>query len=142
MTDTPANPAVAARRKSLLLAIVGLVLILAAPFALFLTMENEFIRRTMFTAWVFLAAGVVATVMALRASRRIPVLILSSLTLVLGALLVVSFTVFTKLPAATTINQLAMAPDFTLPDQEGKPVSLSDLRGRDRVLLVFYRGHW
>ena len=29
------------------------------------------------------------------------------------------------------------APDFTLPDQDGKEVSLSDFRGR-RVVLVFY----
>jgi peroxiredoxin len=29
------------------------------------------------------------------------------------------------------------APDFTLPDQERDPVSLSDLRGR-KVMLVFY----
>jgi len=29
------------------------------------------------------------------------------------------------------------APDFTLPDQDGKDVSLKDLRGQ-RVLLVFY----
>jgi thioredoxin-dependent peroxiredoxin len=29
------------------------------------------------------------------------------------------------------------APDFTLPDQDGAPVTLSDLRGR-RVVLYFY----
>jgi peroxiredoxin Q/BCP len=29
------------------------------------------------------------------------------------------------------------APDFTLPDQSGKPVTLSDLRGR-KVVLYFY----
>jgi peroxiredoxin len=31
----------------------------------------------------------------------------------------------------------AQAPDFTLPDQDGNQVSLSDLRGQ-RVVLVFY----
>ena len=31
------------------------------------------------------------------------------------------------------------APDFTLPDQDGNPVSLSKLRGRN-VVLVFYPG--
>jgi peroxiredoxin len=31
----------------------------------------------------------------------------------------------------------AQAPDFTLPDQEGKPTSLADFRGQT-VVLVFY----
>jgi peroxiredoxin Q/BCP len=30
------------------------------------------------------------------------------------------------------------APDFTLEDQDGKPVSLSDYRGRSNVVLFFY----
>jgi thioredoxin-dependent peroxiredoxin len=33
----------------------------------------------------------------------------------------------------------ALAPDFSLPDQDGKSVSLSALRGRN-VVLVFYPG--
>jgi peroxiredoxin len=48
-----------------------------------------------------------------------------------------------KLPA---VGQVAMAadvlPDFTLPNQEGHPVTLSSFRGKGPVLLVFYRGHW
>jgi peroxiredoxin (alkyl hydroperoxide reductase subunit C) len=32
----------------------------------------------------------------------------------------------------------ALAPDFTLKDQNNQPVTLSDLRGRKNVLLVFY----
>lgn len=34
------------------------------------------------------------------------------------------------------------APDFTLEDQDGKPVTLSDYRGKKAVVLVFYRGYW
>jgi cytochrome oxidase Cu insertion factor (SCO1/SenC/PrrC family) len=33
------------------------------------------------------------------------------------------------------------APDFTLQNQDGKNIRLSDYRGR-KVVLVFYRGHW
>ena len=36
---------------------------------------------------------------------------------------------------------LQPAPDFTLNDQDGKPFTLSSLRG-SRVVLVFYRGYW
>lgn len=36
----------------------------------------------------------------------------------------------------------AVAPDFTLEDVDGRPVTLSSLRGRKKVVLVFYRGYW
>jgi peroxiredoxin Q/BCP len=35
------------------------------------------------------------------------------------------------------IDEGAPAPDFTLPDQDGNPVTLSDLRGQT-VVLYFY----
>ncbi len=44
-------------------------------------------------------------------------------------------------PAAHQTSTLKigdMAPDFTLPDQEGKPVKLSDCRGKKNVVLAFY----
>ena len=34
----------------------------------------------------------------------------------------------------------APAPEFTLTDYQGQPVSLSDFRGKQNVLLVFNRG--
>jgi cytochrome oxidase Cu insertion factor (SCO1/SenC/PrrC family) len=36
----------------------------------------------------------------------------------------------------------AMAPDFTLEDQDRRPVTLSQARGQGPVVLVFYRGAW
>lgn len=34
------------------------------------------------------------------------------------------------------------APDFTLENMNGKMITLSDLRGKKNVVLVFYRGRW
>lgn len=34
------------------------------------------------------------------------------------------------------------APDFELPDQDGKPVRLSDFKEKRHVLLIFVRGDW
>jgi len=34
------------------------------------------------------------------------------------------------------------APDFTLPDAAGRPVSLADYRGKKPVIVIFYRGYW
>ena len=34
------------------------------------------------------------------------------------------------------------APDFALPDQNGKLVALADLLSPNGAILIFYRGHW
>lgn len=34
------------------------------------------------------------------------------------------------------------APEFTLPDQSGKQVTLADLLSPNGAVLIFYRGHW
>jgi len=39
-------------------------------------------------------------------------------------------------PAALKVGD--RAPDFTLPDQDGRPVKLSDFRGKKNVVLAFY----
>lgn len=36
----------------------------------------------------------------------------------------------------------SLAPDFTLPNVAGQPVSLAALRARGPVVLSFYRGRW
>jgi cytochrome oxidase Cu insertion factor (SCO1/SenC/PrrC family) len=41
----------------------------------------------------------------------------------------------------SSFADLQPAPDFTLNDQDGKPFTLSSLRGAP-VVLVFYRGYW
>jgi cytochrome oxidase Cu insertion factor (SCO1/SenC/PrrC family) len=35
-----------------------------------------------------------------------------------------------------------IAPDFTLEDQNGNKVTLSEARGKSAVVVVFYRGYW
>jgi hypothetical protein len=55
-----------------------------------------------------------------------------------------------QLPASTGAPRVGQkAPDFTLPDQNNKPVSLTDLLSSSTsgakangVLLIFYRGFW
>ena len=40
------------------------------------------------------------------------------------------------------VNVGETAPDFTLENLDGNRISLSDFRGKENVILVFYRGHW
>lgn len=35
-----------------------------------------------------------------------------------------------------------LAPDFSVVDKDGSPVTLEALRRRGPVVLIFYRGHW
>jgi cytochrome oxidase Cu insertion factor (SCO1/SenC/PrrC family) len=48
-----------------------------------------------------------------------------------------------RIPATPTVLRVGeRAPDFTLPDAGGRPVTLADFRGKKPVVLVFYRGYW
>jgi hypothetical protein len=46
-------------------------------------------------------------------------------------------------PAQAALRVGQRAPDFTLSDTDGRPVTLTQLRqGKRAVLLIFYRGYW
>ena len=44
--------------------------------------------------------------------------------------------------AASGLHKGALAPEFTLPNVDGRPVTLSTLLARGPVVLTFYRGEW
>jgi AhpC/TSA family len=71
--------------------------------------------------------------------------ILSSIALLVFAFF--SYEIFYALrqvPASTGAPRVGQkAPEFTLPDQNNKPVALADLvSGSNAVVLIFYRGFW
>ncbi len=47
-----------------------------------------------------------------------------------------------KKTGSTPVGVGDVAPDFTLEDQQGQKVKLSEARGKTPVVLVFYRGYW
>lgn len=72
---------------------------------------------------------------------------------ILGFFLFLNFSYSKQLPASKDAPRVGQpAPDFTLPDANGNPVTLSQLWGGAKgeevaragqwVLLVFYRGYW
>ena len=120
---------------------LGVLFAFAAIPVYMLTMDNALLRRTGLGAFASFGIGSLLALISWRRGRW-GTWIMSSLTLLLTVSFAGMFVFATRLPAATTIQTASIAPDFTLPDQTGAPVSLREARGKDRVLLVFYRGHW
>jgi hypothetical protein len=95
---------------------------------------------------LYLAGLALATAVAAVASWRAPhwpnftALAVSAALLLLGGYF--NF-VFARIPApATALRVGEAAPDFTLPDAAGRPVTLASFRDQAPVVLVFYRGYW
>jgi hypothetical protein len=62
---------------------------------------------------------------------------------VLGFFLMMTLVGARQLPESAGAPKVGeKAPDFTLPDSQGRPVSLSGVSGSSWVLLIFYRGYW
>ena len=90
-----------------------------------------------------LTLAVVLAAAALVQSRRwltVSALVVSALLLSLAGVFNFVLARVPSMPSAFVVGQ--PAPDFTLPDAAGQPVSLADYRGRKPVVLVFYRGSW
>ncbi len=96
-------------------------------------------------AW-YLSALTLAVVLAVIAVAQSPrwltvsALVVSMLLLSLAGVFNFVLARVPSMPSAFVVGQ--PAPDFTLPDAAGRPVSLMDYRGRKPVVLVFYRGYW
>jgi hypothetical protein len=53
------------------------------------------------------------------------------------------FYVLRQVPISAQAPHLGeRAPEFALPDQNGKSVALADLLSPNGAVLIFYRGHW
>jgi hypothetical protein len=73
-----------------------------------------------------------------------PILGVLSLAVV-GFFLFATLVASRQLPSGANAPKVGeKAPDFTLPDSQGRPVALHDLVGPGKpwVVLIFYRGYW
>jgi len=93
------------------------------------------------------AAAVATVALAVLAFRQRRVRIAATASAVLGVFATAVFLFFIHRltydlpPPPAELAVGTTAPDFTLPDEGGHPVTLSSLRGHP-ALLVFYRGFW
>jgi cytochrome oxidase Cu insertion factor (SCO1/SenC/PrrC family) len=125
------------------LALLGVVIAAVTIAGYILLLDYTAIRNR---PWLYVAGLAVATAAAVASvTRRRSAGTLTALvvcTLVLGAATFFNF-VAARVPAPTSALRVGeRAPEFTLGDARGRPVSLADYRGRKPVVLVFYRGYW
>jgi cytochrome oxidase Cu insertion factor (SCO1/SenC/PrrC family) len=119
-----------------LLALVALVL---APLSWLWTIDRPFLRASGLSAWLLLAAALGLALSAAWRDRRAWVRGVALLQLLAVALFAWAYFVAARMPVTALPER---APDFTLPDQDGRPVTLAEELQRGPVLLVFFRGHW
>jgi cytochrome oxidase Cu insertion factor (SCO1/SenC/PrrC family) len=125
------------------LAIAGIVLAVATIAAYVLLLDYPAIRNRPWLYVAGLAAATAVTVLAVTRRRSAGTFTALAVCAVLLAAGTVFNFVFARVPAPAPVLRVGEpAPDFTLSDARGRPVTLADYRGRKPVVLVFYRGYW
>ena len=139
----------------------GFLLIVAA-FVLFPTLFVRFpaTRDFPWASLLMFAAGLAIVARGLARAYRQPAayrgkisgpILMTLGVAITGMFCFVFFHLARQIPASSGAPRIGQnAPDFTLPDQDGLPVTLSDLLEppagagghQNGVLLMFYRGFW
>lgn len=97
--------------------------------------------RNGYWSYAVLAPGAVLALWAIAKKRSIATIALGAFAvLAIGAYSFVRFLPTPTSPPAVGVNQ--DFPNFTLKDQDGKEVSLGELRRDGPVVVVLFRGRW
>jgi len=136
----PSGNAPAANRPGAWHIWLALAVAIAGPIVYTLCLGQPFIRTSGAPIWIGVGIGAGWALKLAKTHRRWWMWTVSGMICLAGIGLLVGFNM--PLPTPKDFTTLAVAPDFTLPDEHGQPVSLKAELTRGPVHLVFYRGHW
>lgn len=141
------------------LPLAGFLVCVVAFLSYFLVFAQFPVTRDVpWVSWLLFAAGLALLGAGIRRAFRTPeryrgriagpILGVLSLAIV-GLFLFLTLSFSRQLPQSADAPKVGQkAPDFTLPDAQGRPVQLAGLLGPQAggqpgwVLLIFYRGYW
>lgn len=131
------------KKPSIKLSVYGMLVTAVGGVSYFLLTDIPFIRNTAAPNIALVVIGMAMAGWGVAKRRSKGTIISAGVSAFVGLGLIGSLTVLMKLPPAEELARTAdTLPDFTLPNQDGVPVTLSSYKGKGPVLLVFYRGHW
>lgn len=123
-------------------ALAGLLLALAGPVSYVAFLDQPFLRATGAAGFALLILGTLIGWMAATRDRRKWVRGAAIFNTLLLGLFAYGLFGLSALPESQSFAAMSSPPDFTLPDENNRPVKLSDTYSAGPVLLVFYRGFW
>lgn len=137
----PRAPSRAASAKRA--ALIGLPVTLVGMVSYMLLMDVPWIRSTALPNIVVALIGMAISVWAMARCRSWWTVPTGAASVLLGGFFMYFMFVMSVQPEAPNAPAVGeRIADFTLPNQEGRPVSLASLHANGPALLVFYRGHW
>ena len=123
-------------------AIIGLLAVIAGPFAYTMLMDVPWVLSSGAPAFALMALGVALSFVALQRRAKLGTILIAGLNSLLLAVFAIGFFFLAALPASAQFGGLESAPEFSLVDETGTEVRLAAARADGPVLLVFYRGFW
>ena len=117
--------------------------LLGGPVAYFLLLKIPWVRNTAWPNVFILLIAVSWALIQLRQEHSTCASVVLAVTLAIAAgFLYVRFGLASLPEAHVNVAVGSEAPGFKLPDSEDREFVLSDLRGKENVVLVFYHGMW
>ena len=119
--------------------VFSLIALVLAPLSWWWSIDDPILRSSGMTAWMMFTSALFLSLTAAWRDRRLWVRGVAVFEVAVLGLFVWAFFLYARLPETQLPDR---AIDFTLPDQDGRPVTLAAELEKGPVLLVFFRGHW